>query len=115
MPAPLSANVPSPSEFTIRTFREQDTLVLRVEGELDLRSAPSLSRAVASAISERPTRIAIDCSAISFMDSSGLATLVRAHRAAASADQDLYLKHPAPQPRRLLELTGMLDAFLIED
>ena len=109
----MSTSAPPP-ELNIRIVQRPDRLELRLEGELDLESAPELDRAVDGAVEDGAVDLVIDLSGIAFMDSSGLAALVRATRVAEAAGGDVHLSRPAPQVQRLFELTGTLDAFSFE-
>ena len=53
-------------------------LVLTVSGELDIATAPALRDRLTAAIDRGKDRLAIDLSAISFLDSVALATIVHA-------------------------------------
>ncbi len=95
-------------------FRESERsdggCVLSVEGEFDLAvvdeflewALPCLGRADA---------IEIDLGAVSFIDSSGLGALVRVRNEAADKGKSLSLVNPSPATHRLLELTGLQQAF----
>src|SRR5437764_9370328 len=52
--------------------------VLPLEGEIDLHVSPRVERALASIIKKRPAHVVVDLSAVRFIDSSGLAVLIRA-------------------------------------
>ncbi len=79
------------------------TLVLRLAGELDLTSVPALA-AVTEDLLAQPARPAvIDMSAVRFMDSSGVALLIRL----ANHFGSTTLEHPSPLVRRTLETLGL--------
>ena len=80
-------------------------MVLAVHGEVDLATAPQLSRAIERADAFR--EIWIDLSATSFMDSTGLATLVGAYRSLAGGGRRLTVICPAGPVRRVFELSGV--------
>src|SRR2546429_4447811 len=52
--------------------------VLPLEGEIDLHVSPRVERALASIIKKRPSNDVVDLSGVRFIDSSGLAVLIRA-------------------------------------
>ena len=52
------------------------TQVFRVTGEVDLKSSPQLREKLQSALKEKPRAIILDMAGCSYIDSSGIATLV---------------------------------------
>jgi anti-sigma B factor antagonist len=64
-------------EVTEETF-DSSGLVLTVSGELDIATAPALRDRLTAAIDAGKHRLVIDLSAISFLDSVALATIVHA-------------------------------------
>ena len=64
--------------FGIRSSRESATVVLEVIGEIDLATAPQLVSAVDGAVDA--TRIVVDLSAATFLDSAAIHSLVRCRR-----------------------------------
>ncbi|MFE5807359.1 STAS domain-containing protein [Streptomyces sp. NPDC056491] len=94
-------------------------VAVRPTGEIDIDTAPSLSHALAEAISlvsaSRADRIVADCSRVTFCDSSGLNALLAARLIAAKANAAVHLANPAPQLQRLLQITGAESLFPRED
>lgn len=50
--------------------------VVAIKGEVDLYSAPQVRDAILGAAEQRPRALLVDLSGVSYMDSSGVATLV---------------------------------------
>ncbi|MFJ1568628.1 STAS domain-containing protein [Streptomyces erythrochromogenes] len=94
-------------------------VAVRPTGEIDITTAPSLSRALAEALAllsaSGADRIVTDCSRVTFCDSSGLNALVAARLEAAQANASIHLANPAPQLQRLLRMTGAESLFPRED
>jgi anti-anti-sigma factor len=65
-----------PARFEVRDVTEGATKMLSIEGELDLNTAPELTRSVNARLGENPTNLTLDLSAVTFMDSSGLRLLI---------------------------------------
>ena len=61
-----------PSRFDIQTEVNDGLATVLVSGELDIASLPRLQGAVDAALGERPGRLLIDLSGLTFIDSSGL-------------------------------------------
>ena len=64
-------------QLTEETF-DPSGLVLTVSGELDIATAPALRKRLDAAIDAGKHRLVIDLSAVSFLDSIALATIVHA-------------------------------------
>jgi anti-sigma B factor antagonist len=86
--------------------------VLTVRGELDMSTAPELERALDDAVSDAGASIVLDLCECEFIDSTGIALIVRAwQQLDRSADGDgegrLVLCSHNHQVRRLLKITGI--------
>jgi anti-anti-sigma factor len=74
---------------------------IKVEGELDLSVSDQLQHAIDACLSDQ---ILISLESCQFIDSAGLAVLVRAHRDAGSR---VVAHSPSAQVLRVLEITGL--------
>ena len=90
-------------------------VVLSLSGELDLQSAAELEHELHTIRSDRPERILLDLSQLEFMDSTGLALIIRAEQEAADDGISLRLRSGGHQVRRLFEITGVLDRFTFDE
>jgi anti-sigma B factor antagonist len=52
--------------------------VLPLEGEIDLHVSPQVGASLAAMIKEKPAKLVVDLSKVSYIDSSGLAVLIEA-------------------------------------
>jgi anti-sigma B factor antagonist len=103
-----------PVDLTVDIVDEDGVPVVVVAGELDAHSAPVLDAALDQARAGRPTRVVVDMAGVSFIDSSGLRSLIRARRQHEDDPDSLVIRRPQPSTIRLLEITGMADHFSIE-
>lgn len=90
------------------------TGVVRVSaaGELDMATADDLSRALHDAIGHSATTtVVVDFAQVSFCDSSGIEVLDSAYGNAAARGISLHVTNLQSGVRRVLELTGLLDAL----
>jgi anti-sigma B factor antagonist len=78
-----------------------------VRGELELATAPELSAALDEAIRATEGPFVIDLSKVGFLDSSGIACLMRARALLGRDDRVLGLICPPGSTRRALEITGV--------
>lgn len=66
------------AKLTFDLTEDQDgSPLVKVQGELDMTTAPELDAAVASVIERKPGRLVIDATGMEFADSSAIALLVR--------------------------------------
>ena len=107
----VDTSAPEPSPGILRIRREDDDggVVLALEGELDLSSAPELRRQLREIEAAHPDWILIDLSRLTFMDSSGLTVVIQANQSAELNGHRLSFRSASPQVRRLFELTGFLE------
>lgn len=82
-------------------------VVLRLDGKLNMVSAPHLREEIHSCVTAGNVRVAIDLSGVDFMDSSGLGTLINGLKATRQAGGDLRIASPTEQVRMVLELTNI--------
>jgi anti-sigma B factor antagonist len=86
--------------------------VVGLRGELDVAVAVRVV-AELSVVAASERHIIIDLTGLDFIDSSGLAALVRVRERARHAGGDLLLAGPQQQVLRLLTLTRLTDAFSV--
>lgn len=87
----------------VRSTDDKGYPIIQVTGELDLSNVNRLRSALNEIFAERPARLAIELSGLTFMDSSGIALLVEA----AQRIDTLELQKPSPLIRRVLQATGV--------
>lgn len=91
---------------SVTTSVEDGEQWLRVSGELEIDSAETLRRAVADALGA-PGDVVVDLSGTTFIDSTGLASLLAASREVALCDRRLRVHAPAGHEARvLIDLSG---------
>jgi anti-sigma B factor antagonist len=110
----------SPTPFEVRSEALEDGVrVLTVHGELDLNTAPELEAPLEDAIGgPEDVSILIDLSGCEFIDSTGIAVIVRAWQrvgknGSEEGDGDLVLCCSNDQVQRLLEITGVESSISI--
>lgn len=83
--------------------------LLVLVGEFDLSSVEALEEAARSALGSSPSRIVLDASGVTFLNSSILGALLRIQRRAADQGTGFALQDPSSLVQRLLRLSGLLD------
>ncbi|HVD87015.1 MAG TPA: STAS domain-containing protein [Solirubrobacterales bacterium] len=87
---------------------------IQVEGELDLAVAARLDEALTQA-GEAYGQILVGLEECEFIDSSGIAVILRAHRRLAEDGGRLALYAPTAQVLRILSMTGLTANGLVFD
>ncbi|MEE1783511.1 STAS domain-containing protein [Streptomyces sp. SP17BM10] len=101
--------------FTTDVAPWAEGTVLALYGELDLDSVAALHAALEPVLDLPGAIVVIDCAGLDFCDSTGLNALLRAQARATAAGGRIELARPRPLVLRMLELTGVTDAFRIRD
>jgi anti-sigma B factor antagonist len=87
-------------------------VVVALDGELDLVDAAEVAAALVTVTASEP-EIIMDLAALEFIDSSGVAALVRGRAHARQAGGDLLLAAPQQPVLRVLAITGLIDNFSV--
>lgn len=83
-------------------------LILYLQGELDHHSARPAMKAIESEMERALAReCVLDMSGLSFMDSSGIALILKAHKVAKAQGGKLWIEHPSRQVMRVMETSGI--------
>ena len=83
---------------------------VKVRGEVDLATAPELETTVKQVLDDAPRGVDLDLQDLTFIDSSGLRSLVALSKDASARGLSLALRNVPRHAQRVLELTG-LDAW----
>ena len=100
-----------PTEEPRLDFADDVDGALLLTGEIDSYTAPELSERLAG---DPPVEV-LDLAGVTFIDSSGLRTLLAATRRASQLGTVVRLRNVRPTVRRMLEITGTADQFEIEE
>jgi anti-anti-sigma factor len=96
----------TPGPLLIRETQEGAVHRITAVGELDLATVPLLESAFNTVLRDGDgAMIVLDLRELSFMDSTGIALLMRMHAACADADR-LRVINGSPTVVRVLDLTG---------
>jgi anti-sigma B factor antagonist len=94
-------------QLEVSQAEHHGTCSLVIRGELDIASAPQLEERLRSLL-DAHQRIELDLSDVSFLDSSGLAVLIRAAEAAERDGASFAIAAVSGPAMRVLELSGMV-------
>lgn len=95
-------------ELSIETTELSDGwTAMTVEGEIDLATAEDLEKAIDAVFSNGSTSLVVDLNSSSFMDSTGLKTIVMAERQFADQGRELAIAVDGGPISRLIDLSGV--------
>ena len=93
---------------------EREPLRLRLTGEIDHHRAGELMRPMEQQLDlEAPEGVELDCSGVTFMDSSGIALVMRLYRSLAMTGGKLRVVNVPLQPGKVLRAAGLNRLFSI--
>lgn len=89
---------------------------LTLAGRIDALESPELSRHIDEQLADEPAHLVVDLYRVDYVDSSGLAVLVRVWRAQQAANRRFSLVMPeSDAAKRIFSLAGFDQIFEIED
>ena len=89
--------------------------VLKVDGDLDLATAPELVAMGLALVQAGAPDVIVDAERLGFCDSSGLNAFVQIANQLEPAAGRLAIANPNGMVRRVLEMSGLIDAFVVTD
>jgi anti-anti-sigma factor len=97
----------------IQTQRTPSALVLAPQGEIATHEAPTMQHAVKEAFDARPPKVVIDLSSVSYMATSGLATLVQAAQQSNKTKIPLVLCGLQERVKAVIDISRLTSFFKI--
>lgn len=83
-------------------------LTVYLKGELDHHSSRKLMKDIEELLDEYlPRDCALNLSSLSFMDSSGIALIIRVSRRMKALGGRMWIEDPAKQPYRVIDASGI--------
>ena len=104
--AALPAGYGTAMDFGVDHHVEQGDVVLAVRGDIDVASAPQLWREIEPQL-ETTRHVVVDLSKVSFIDSTGVGTIIRAVNVLRERGQRLTLRSPTPMTKTVFETVGL--------
>lgn len=94
-------------DLKLRISRYGETCMIQLDGELDLANAGTLEQELEAALGNGSGGVVVDLGELSFIDSTGIALLVRTAGDGGEDGRVRFLRSKAPAVTRVLELTGV--------
>jgi anti-sigma B factor antagonist len=96
--------------LTVQRRDDPAAVTLSPRGEIDPDTVPALDEGVAAALADGTTRpIVMDLSGVRFIDSAGIAALLRARRGGDAVGREFRVAAARPFVAEVLRLTGVWD------
>ncbi len=86
--------------------------VIHIRGDLDAETAHHLEDAIDDVVAQGQDTVTLDLAGLEFVDSSGLRSMVLAR--GRTGERQVVLRSPSDSVVRLLDITGLSDAFVID-
>ena len=103
-----------PPEFALsQESVDEERHVVAVRGEIDLFTAPELKAALTDAIEEGKTKVVVDLTDTSFLDSTALGVLIGTVKRLRSRDGRLTIVNVDQNIAKTFEITGLDQLFTI--
>lgn len=99
--------------LNIKSEKREQSLVISPSGDIDLMGSPTLRVELRKAAGEKPERLVIDLSGVTYMDSSGVATLVEAMQITRRSNTKLVLCGMQDRVRSVFEIARLDSVFTI--
>jgi anti-sigma B factor antagonist len=92
------------------TYLAPDVICLDVTGDVDVASSAAVDNAIRLALTAPGIKhVLVDLSKVTFLDSTGINTLVQNHQRAGEQNIRLLVVNPSTMALRVLDLTGVLE------
>ena len=99
--------------FEATTSNSGEEVVVTVKGDVDLEVAPKRWTAIESAL-KQSLSLKIRLSDVQFIDSSGIAMLLKGFKYAKDQSIDYAILDPSPRVTKVMELAALHTLFTIE-
>src|SRR5271169_4812745 len=100
------------TDLEITEYEGEEGTLVRLRGRLSIDSSPAFrDRLLALLRRQSPATVIVDLTEVSYMDASGVATLVEGLKIARNRQTTLCLKGLQGRVRHLFEATGLLTLF----
>jgi anti-sigma B factor antagonist len=108
----LTSSTVTATDLEITEDEGEEGTLVRLRGRLGIDSSPALrDRLLALLRRQSPAAVVVDLTEVSYMDASGVATLVEGLKIARHRQTTLSLKGLQGRVRHLFEVTGLLTLF----
>ena len=87
------------------------TVIIEVTGDIDLHRSSKFQKKILSVLVDKPEKIVLDLSDVPYMDSSGVASMVKMLSHANDGGMKLKIANPSEKVRSIMEITNLDSVF----
>jgi anti-sigma B factor antagonist len=98
-------------ELEVSTRDVGESTVIKLKGEVDIYTAPSLRETIVDAVEKGRYKIAVDLNEVVFLDSTGLGVLVGGLKRVKQHDGELGVICNQDKILRIFKITGLTKIF----
>lgn len=102
-------------EFNLEIVKKKNAALVRVAGEVDMFTSPGLRDTLVSFFKKKAAAVVVDLSGVSYMDSSGIATLVEGLQWSRKNNRQFILAGLGDTVFNALSLTKLDHVFTIHE
>ena len=99
----------------IRVLAIEDSVLVQVEGEIDLTNAAKVKAALVDAAATAGATVEVDLSEVGYFGSEGLSALIEAYHHASAHSVDLRVTRASSPVIRVLTVTGLDHLFHVTE
>ena len=108
----MTSSMVTATDLEIIEDEGEEGRLVRLRGRVSIDSSPAFrDRLLATLRRQSPAAVTVDLTEVSYMDASGVATLVEGLKTARNRQTTLRLKGLQGRVRHLFEVTGLLTLF----
>lgn len=104
------------SESPIQSVRwSGQAAIVDVTGDVDLHQSTALQQGLLEVLAKKPSEILINLAEVPYMDSSGVASLVKLLSRSRTQKVEVKIVTPSPKVRSIFEITRLDSVFTMFD
>ncbi len=100
---------------TITTEWKEKTAIIHVVGDIDLSRSAGLQAVCNAVVKKKPDRVIVDFSEVPYMDSSGVASMVKLLSHTKKTNTPLLLAAMSARVRAVLQITRLDRVFTLKE
>jgi anti-sigma B factor antagonist len=97
--------------MAVKAESKNGLMVCHIDGEIDINTAPDIKRSFDKLLVKKEPKIVINLTKVTYVDSSGLATLVEILKNMRSYGGKMKLANMSPKIKSLFEITKLEKLF----